>query len=1491
MQLKTYDGKFLEKIDKAIQLTKNIDEKIGLIPEEDRLWYLSPEQTGRLYMIADERSRFYTLGIMLFELFIGKKLFSEVSDMQVVYSHITVKPPTIISIDSSLPKTLSLVVEKLLSKNPDERYQSTSGVVYDLEHLFDADFVVASQDRSMKFVLPKKLYGREKVLASIKNSLESEEKSLVIIDGVSGIGKSILINTAIDELNDNSRVYVFKKFEQQKDMQTFNAVSAILSELIKKILLREPEEINTFTKRILNELEENIQLMVEFIPVLKILIDKEYKLATLQANESQNRFNGALLKFVQIVTSYFDQTVWIVDDMQWSDSATIAMMRLILNDRNILNVKFIVMYRSDEVDKHHNLQLLLDSFPQLSNHLKVHLDVLNREDILEMLTDMFFFKDKQLEELANILKSKTEGNPFFLSELLLNLYEENLFFLDENDFGWSYEIEKIKEVKISDNVVNLVNKKIDNDADKLKNILKFASLMGSVVNIGELSSILGVSRVKLEADLDQHNAIGFVFFHKENCFKFIHDKVQEAFSKYVNTKEKEEFHLNAGNYYLKSEEADIFVVTDHLNKAKNIIPSKDQKLELVHLNYRCAVRSLQLNSYANSIAYLKYAIALQEKNSWQTDYDMSLKLNQLLAESYYLNLQFAEAHNVFEMTLSQTLSIKDRVKLIQIEIFSLIAQNRMNEALELGLDILSQYGIDMPEEDDLSLYYPKLFELYDTSKIEKLAELPALKDQEKLDVLDILNSIMSPAYLTAPHIYPKICFKAIEICIKEGNSAAATNVYAVHALLLSAFFNEFEQAQEFAYLSQTLIEIYDAQAYSAKVDMIANACVSHWNNPLSETLCSLHDTVQKGINIGDFEYACYGEMYYTLYSTLSGEPISQLDKKYSAQKKTMTSLQQTYQLLYVSVWEEFLTGLKSNKGEFGKLEGSSFSERKTLTQLKDSNSFSILYNLYFAKSMLSLFGEDIQNAKVYIGEAKKYHIGVASLYQFGEFYFFEVLIEYRYYKLYDSGNKKELLSLLTEAIAYYEMLCLTSPSNNEHKVFLLKALEKEICGDESCYKDFEKAAQKAYEEKFLHHAAICYQFAFYFWTEQSMPEFAQTYFGKFYSCYSEWGASGIVEHFQKNKHYSPKTADKSSTLLDKYDVNSIVKAFNLLSNELSVEELLKKVISILIENSASQNGYIFLENEGLLKPAVAYKDGLHSMDINNDSLPLNIVNYVQNTQNDLLYSIGLKDDVFDQEAYIVNNGIKSIFSTNIVFQGENKGVLYLENRDIVHLYTPDKIELIKLLITQSAISIENASLFEKTKELNQTLELKVEQRTKEIVEKTEVLESTVKELEYISSYDVMTNVYNRRKFFELAYDFFETQNSVYAVIIDIDDFKYVNDNYGHPFGDSVIKAVAMTINNLISEKSIFARIGGEEFAMLCLSDSPMKMIEEQENICQAVENIELFNDDKERVTVTISSGISEKTEIIDTLEALLKEADEALYLVKNNGKNRARFKS
>jgi|GEM_PF-1033684 len=218
--------------------------------------------------------------------------------------------------------------------------------------------------------------------------------------------------------------------------------------------------------------------------------------------------------------------------------------------------------------------------------------------------------------------------------------------------------------------------------------------------------------------------------------------------------------------------------------------------------------------------------------------------------------------------------------------------------------------------------------------------------------------------------------------------------------------------------------------------------------------------------------------------------------------------------------------------------------------------------------------------------------------------------------------------------------------------------------------------------------------------------------------------------------------------------------------------------------------------------------------------------------------------------------IRSVIVAPCLFQGEAIGAIYLAH-PIPDFYDDEELKLISILANQAALAIKNAQLHETTAQLAIT--------------------------------DSLSGLYTHGYFQDLLGK--EFRNAYYnkkpisLIILDIDFFKIVNDNFGHPQGDALLKQVGGIIKSVARENDVVARYGGDEFTVVCLNTNKIEAVLIAERIRQAVEEYEFVSGTK-IIKITMSAGVASFPEDCDTKKDLIEIADQALYEAKQTGRNR-----
>ena len=164
-----------------------------------------------------------------------------------------------------------------------------------------------------------------------------------------------------------------------------------------------------------------------------------------------------------------------------------------------------------------------------------------------------------------------------------------------------------------------------------------------------------------------------------------------------------------------------------------------------------------------------------------------------------------------------------------------------------------------------------------------------------------------------------------------------------------------------------------------------------------------------------------------------------------------------------------------------------------------------------------------------------------------------------------------------------------------------------------------------------------------------------------------------------------------------------------------------------------------------------------------------------------------------------------------------------------------------------------------------------------------------KMIENISVIDPLTNVYNRRKIGEKLSEFKRHQQLYSIILLDLDYFKTVNDHYGHEVGDFVLKKVAQILIASVRADDVIGRFGGEEFIILLKDTTSEQALSIAEHCRTEIAKENFWINRTKYIRITASFGVTSAVEFISTKEEIIKQADQALYYAKHQGRNQVRY--
>lgn len=706
----------------ASLLPKETQEILNPNILEGTLAYLSPEQTGRMNRGIDYRADFYALGVTFYELLTGKLPFATHDAMELLHCHIAKYPPLVSEINSEIPLVISKIVEKLMAKNAEERYQSALGIKHDFENCLHqlqntgniAEFAIAKRDISDSFVIPEKLYGREAEVETLFNAFARVAKGaveLILVSGFSGIGKTAVVNEVHKPIVREKGYFIKGKFDQfQRDIPLFAFVQAFRN-LMSQLLSETDLNLQKWKEKILAALGENGRVIIEVIPELENIIRQQPFVAELSGTAAQNRFNLLFQKFVRVFTTKEHPLVMFFDDLQWADSASLNLIKLLMSDTESGYLLIIGAYRDNEVFPAHPLMLMLDDILQKQAIIQtINLIPLKDTHVYQLIAETFNCTIDLVLPLGKLVYNKTKGNPFFIRQFLKALYSDKLINFNCQHGYWFCDIAEIKAQSLTDDVVEFMALQLQNLPSATQTILQLAACIGNQFDLQTLAIVSQQPETEVGNDLWSALQSGLILptseiykFYQSNDdidqipvnnyqlpnYKFLHDRVQQAAYLLIPEEKKQLTHLKIGELLLSNisneqREDKIFEIINQLNYSAELISEEQKRDELAYLNLTAAQKARSATAYIAAKSYTHIGIELLGKNGWERQYNTTLSLYELAAEVAYLNGDELQMELLIDAVIENTRSFLEQVNVYRIKIQANSSQNKFQEAMNLS---------------------------------------------------------------------------------------------------------------------------------------------------------------------------------------------------------------------------------------------------------------------------------------------------------------------------------------------------------------------------------------------------------------------------------------------------------------------------------------------------------------------------------------------------------------------------------------------------------------------------------------------------------------------------------------------------------------------------------------------------------------------------------------------------------------------------------------
>ena len=1025
----------------------------------------------------------------------------------------------------------------------------------------------------------------------------------------------------------------------------------------------------------------------------------------------------------------------------------------------------IAAFRGNELSQSHSLQKFLQPkehrLPLRGLPLTlIHLAALTESAVVKIVAETFGSQTLNVESLADFLYQKTKGNPFYVLELFRNLHKQGFIHFvkptvtNESEQGyWDMNIPQLSDEFPQDDIVAYLITVLERLPSKTLHLLKLAACLGNKFELETLaivSQLIGHEVLELLFPAVEEGILKYEPCHSDIrelkrdvasptfTYYFLHDRVQQAAYALIQESDRSSLHLQIGRLLLSDKQEllpdDLFEVTNHLNQGRDLIESSSELVSLMQLNIDAARHARKSTAFDASSRYCKSGIALLPANSWTEQYDLTLSLKLLAMETSALLGDYATVHQYFDDICQHARSSIETVDAYATLLSSYVAQGEHHRALQIGRATLEILGVRLPEKpNNLNVYTS----LQDTKirlagrKPKDLISLPKMKDHSAKAALKVMNLMIFPAFFVEQKFIALVACAGVKLCLKYGCTSSGAMMFGCFGMVLCVT-DDLEQGYNFGQLALTLSDGIEGEGIRPRVSYVVTNLIWAWKRPLRDAIDLNHHLAAAALHQGDLRYAATGYYCEILCQLFSGVELPKVQQSLKTYLPTIYQSREDTMIALSDLYTKYLDSIIDKNSA---MKPEQFASEQMIQDWRDSADFASLCALFLAQAHYYYLTCDFLAAWDCQTQSVPFWSGLGADQSIQFVVFFDSLVCFSAYPLLVPEKQRITKKRLLKNQKKLRLWSQTAACNLQHRYDLVSAellvMEGEFW---EAQKLFQRSIEGASHHLFLFDEAVANERMALFQQKHGIPGAMQAYLQRAYDLYLQWGCEpktmqlvkahsailkpdltvslppinprNVLEGMPPNvsRYASLKQLDPCQSW---FDLGSLLKASQSINGTLQLNELLKKLGTIMLESSGADYLVLLTPNrlgnlELKLKASADDIQICPAAAAAESSVPMQLVDYVKHTKAVLVIN-DLQADLPLNDAYFQLHQPLSLLCLPMIHQNHLVGVLYLQHESIEDLFSRDRITILNFLCSQAAISIEHARLFEERSKVEKSL--------------------------------------------------------------------------------------------------------------------------------------------------------------------------------------------
>ena len=1265
------------------------------------LAYLAPEQTGRTGRPVDHRADLYALGATLYELATGQPPFGTGDPLRLTHDHLARIPVPPARRNPAIPAALSQVIMHLLEKEPDHRYQTADGVVHDLERVRDARarpagavFRAGERDVPSRLVPPSRLVGRESEVAALEEAFEQAlagQCRVLLISGAPGVGKTALTDELRPVVTGRDGWFVTGKFDQYRRDLEFDGVYRAFRALGRLLLAEPEEELAAVRERIAAAAGANAGLAAAIVPEFAALLEVPPDPG--DPLTAQLRVQRASVQLLREVASRKRPLVFFADDLQWAGRTPLGLFDLALTEEPVEGLLLVGAYRDPDVDATHLLAPMVARWQQQAGLRQMRLENLPASSLAAMVAEMLHADPAVAAGLAEVIGPYTSGNPYQTAELLNALRRDGM--LIAAAAGWRWDAAAVRAHLGRTDVAGLLAGRVQAFPARSRAVLEAMAHLGGRAELSLLQTATGEPAATVEQSLAPALGDGLLVMEPGThpAVRFRHDRVREVILDQVDPQRRRTLQLAMARRLAGVPELSAVAAEQYLPVADAVQDTAERR-QVSGLLRCAAAQGALIGDYALVDALLVAALPLTGPD----EKDALLRVRTARHAALFSLGRLEQADEEYCAIEGLCPAALDRADATVVQVRSLTQRNRLAEAVGLALASLRELGITVLAADRLSAGLDRQFGylyrwLDETGAAGDLAR-PEITDPALLAATALIDAVAPAAYNAADHATAAwLSLEAVRIWLEHGPGSALLSA-ASHAALAAVTLRGDYAAGYRAV--RRLLAVCEARGYEPGASQTRQlfAYLACWFEPI-ENAVQAGQRAREGLLAGG-DLAIAGYTYYmTAYYTLDCAPT--LDG-FAAEVEAGLAFTRRTGHEQLGQWLDSYRWLACVlRGE-----GSAAAGAADPAGRHASNPVTVFAAHGAGAIAAAIFGDQAALARhtaamlpVLPTAEGSYPSATARL--------LRGLALSGQARAADGEERAGLLAELDELTSWLAARAADAPDNFLHLLRLLEAERAWAVGDfRAAAFAFDAVLRAAARRQRPWHRALMTERAARFYLAHGLEHVGYDLLAQARRQYLSWGATAKAGQldwaYPTLRPHADTTAGpgRSTVTTGTIDLLGILSASQALSSETSIGRLHARVGEVLGAMTGATGVHLLLwseDRQDWLLPAAENDGAPVSSTGREHAIPTSVLRYAQRTREPLVVADATRDDRFARDPYFAGAGCCALLAVPIVSRGALRAVLVLENRLIRGAFSAERLDAVKLIAGQLAVSLDNAQLY------------------------------------------------------------------------------------------------------------------------------------------------------------------------------------------------------